>query len=107
MKYQVLLVAEAEEDVFDIYRYVLRTDGRDRADYVLQKLQKACESLAEMPRRGHNPPELEHVSLQGFREVHFKPYRVIYQIVGHKVYIHCVLDGRRAIQEVLERRLLR
>ena len=107
MKYQVLLVAEAEEDVFDIYRYVLRTDGRDRADHVLQKLQDTCESLTEMPRRGHNPPELEHVGLQGFREVHFKPYRVIYQIVGRKVYIHCVLDGRRAIQEVLERRLLR
>ena len=103
----MLLVAEAEEDIFDIYRYVLRTDGRNRADYVQQKLQNACESLAEMPRRGRNPPELEHVGLQGFREVHFKPYRVIYQIVGRKVYIHCVLDRRRAIQEVLERRLLR
>ena len=107
MKYHVLVVAEAEEDIFDTYRYVLRTDGRDRADYVLQKLQETCESLTEMPRRGHNSPELEHVGLQGFREIHFKPYRVIYQIVGRKVYIHCVLDGRRAIQEVLERRLLR
>lgn len=107
MKYQVLMVAEAEEDVFDIYRYVLRADGRERADYVLRRLREACESLVEMPRRGHNPPELEHVGLQGFREVHFKPYRVIYQIVGRRVYIHCVLDGRRAVQDVLERRLLR
>jgi len=107
MKYQVFVVAEAEEDVFDIYGYVLRVDGRERADYVLRRLREACESLAEMPRRGHNPPELEHVGLQGFREVHFKPYRVIYQIIGRRVYIHCVLDGRRAVQDVLERRLLR
>jgi len=35
MRHQVLLVAEAEEDLFDIYKYVLRTDGRDRADHVL------------------------------------------------------------------------
>jgi len=52
MNHQVLVVAEAEEDIFDIYR-------------------------------------------------------IIYQIAGRKVFIHCVLDGRRAVQEVLERRLLR
>ena len=107
MKYQVLVVAEAEEDIFDIYGYVLRADGRDRADYVLGKLQETCQSLARMPRRGHSPPELDHVGVCGYREVHFKPYRIIYQIEGRKVFIHCVLDGRRAVQEVLERRLLR
>ena len=37
----------------------------------------------------------------------FKPYRIIYQIVGRKVFIHCVLDGRRNLQDILERRLLR
>ena len=46
MKYQVLVVAKAEEDIFDIYRYVLRADGRSRADYVLQKLHEACWRLA-------------------------------------------------------------
>jgi toxin ParE1/3/4 len=107
MRHQVLVVAEAEEDIFDIYRYVLRADGRDRADYLLRRLQNACESLATMPRRGHSPPELEHVAVRGYREIHFKPYRIIYQIVGRKVFIHCVLDGRRDLQEVLERRLLR
>jgi toxin ParE1/3/4 len=107
MTHRVLMVAEAEEDIFDIYRYVLRADGRDRADHVLRKLREACESLAEMPRRGHSPPELERVGVRGYREVHFKPYRVIYQVVGKRVFIHCVLDGRRAVQEILERRLLR
>jgi toxin ParE1/3/4 len=107
MRHQVLVVAEAEEDIFDIYRYVLRADGRNRADHVLRRLQETCQNLAEMPRRGHSPPELERVGVRGYREVHFKPYRIIYQIVGRKVFIHCVLDGRRAVQEVLERRLLR
>lgn len=73
MKYRVLVVAEAEEDIFDIYRYVLRADGRDRADHVLQKLWETCQSLADMPRRGHSPPELENVGVHGYREVHFKP----------------------------------
>jgi len=107
MKHQVLVVAEAEEDIFDIYKYVLRADGRNRADHLLVKLQETCQSLADMPRRGHSPPELERVGVSGYREIHFKPYRIIYQIVGRKVFIHCVLDGRRALQEVLEHRLLR
>ena len=107
MKYAVFVVAEAQEDIFDIYRYVLDADGRDRADYVLEKLQGACRSLGEMPRRGHSPPELERVGVLGYREIHFKPYRIIYQIVRRRVFVHCVLDGRRAVQEVLERRLLR
>ena len=107
MRHQVLVVAEAEEDIFEIYKYVLRSDGRNRADHLLVKLQETCQSLAEMPHRGHSPPELERVGVSGYREIHFKPYRVIYQIVGNKVFIHCVLDGRRALQEILEHRLLR
>ena len=107
MKHQVLVIAEAGEDIFDIYNYVLRADGRNRADHLLVKLQETCQSLAEMPRRGHSLPELERVGVRGYREIHFKPYRIIYQIVGRKVFIHCVLDGRRNLQDILERRMLR
>jgi toxin ParE1/3/4 len=42
-----------------------------------------------------------------FREIHFKPYRIIYQIIDKRVFVHCVLDGRRDLQELLERRMLR
>ena len=101
MSFAVFLTAEAEADVFDIYKYILAGDGRDRADHVLAKLQESCQSLTEMPRRGHIPPELERVGLRGFLEIHFKPYRIMYQVVDNNVYIHCVLDGRRALQDVL------
>ena len=36
-----------------------------------------------------------------------KPYRVICEVIGRDVYIHCVLDGRRDMQSLLERRLVR
>ena len=107
MKYRVFIIAEAKDDILDIYKYVLRADGRDRANYVLERLQEACQSLGEMPRRGHISPEIERIGLRDYREIHFKPYRIVYRIVGTRVFIHCVLDGRRAVQEVLERRLLR
>ena len=66
-----------------------------------------CLNLESFPERGHTPPELERINLIGFFEIHFKPYRIIYQILNNNVYIHCVLDGRRELQELLEKRLLR
>ena len=41
-----------------------------------------------------------------FREVLFKPYRIIYEVVKTQVYVHCVLDGRRNIQDLLQERIL-
>jgi toxin ParE1/3/4 len=107
MKYQVRIVAEAEDDIVDIYQYVLMQNGRERANHVLRKLRQVCASLATLPHRGHVPPELQRVGVCDYLETHFKPYRIIYEVADKKVFVHCVLDGRRDIQELLERRLLR
>ncbi len=102
-----MLIQEAEDDLFDIYGYILNNDSPAHAEYVLLKLQEACVSLDEMPERGHIPPELERIGITEFKEIHFKPYRIIYEIEKKTVFIHCILDGRRDVQDLLERRLLR
>jgi toxin ParE1/3/4 len=63
--------------------------------------------LEKTPDRGHIPPELERIGVQEFREVFYKPYRIIYQIIGNNVYVHCILDGRRDMQDILQQRVLR
>jgi len=107
MKYKVYIISNAEEDVLDIYRYVSLHDTEEKAKYLLEKIENTCLSLEEYPKRGHVPPELERIGVYNYREVHFKPYRIIYEIIEKEVFIHCVLDGRRSLQELLERRLLR
>ena len=107
MKHPVVILKEAEDDLFDIYRYIFTNDSPSSADYVLDCLEELILKLEQFPSRGHIPPELERVGMDGYLEVHFKPYRVIYEIDGKKVFIHCVLDGRRDLQTLLERRLLR
>ena len=106
-RYLVRLAEEAERDLIDIYRYIATHDTVESAERVLAGLEALCASLAELPGRGHIPPELERIGVMNFREVHFKPYRVIYEIAGHNVFIHCILDGRRDMQSLLERRLMR
>ncbi len=107
MKFRVQIISDAEDDLFEIYRYVAKSDSVARAEKLLDKLEKACLSLSELPNRGHVPPELERVAVYDYLEIYHKPYRIIYQIISGRVYIHCVLDGRRDLGELLQRRILR
>jgi toxin ParE1/3/4 len=106
MKYSVYFISDAEDDILEIYRYVARNDSVDKADYVLNKLEETCISLQLHAHRGHVPPELDRINVREYMEIHFQPYRIIYQISGKKVFIHCVLDGRRSLEDLLQRRLL-
>jgi toxin ParE1/3/4 len=107
MSHNVIVLPEAKDDLVEIYLHVAECDSIGKADALLGKLEERCLSLGSSPERGHVVPELKRIHVEGFREVHFKPYRFIYQVISKKVYIHAVLDGRRELQELLERRVLR
>jgi len=49
---------------------------------------------------------LLHLGIREYRQTIFKPYRMIYRIIGKTVYIYLIADGRRNMQALLERRLL-
>jgi len=101
------LIEDAEQDIIDIYDYIALSDSIEKADYVIKSIEEKCLSLAKLSDRGHFPPELERIGIFEYREIHFKPYRIIYQVINLKVYVHCSLDGRRELQKLLENRLLR
>jgi toxin ParE1/3/4 len=105
--YRVRLSEEAEQDLIDIYRYIALHDCVENADYVLDQLESICSRLTDMPERGHIPLELDRIGITSHREVNFKPYRVIYEVIRQNVFVHCILDSRRDIPSLLERRLIR
>ncbi len=107
MKYKVNFVSDAEEDLFEIYKYVYLNYSEDNAEKLYSKLQEKCLLLQEFPERGHVPPELDLLEVSDFLEIHYKPYRIIYRIIKREVFIHCIIDGRRDIQKLLQERLLR
>lgn len=104
--YRVYLAKEAEEDLINLYSYIAKTDSPKKAEAVLDRLEALCTSLSRFPLRGRVSPELARIQVHTYREIVLTPYRIIYQIVHRDVYIHGVLDGRRNMQELLERRLL-
>ena len=107
MKHEVLVVEDAETDLLEIYRYVAFNDSLEKANHLLDKLEQLIRGLDRFPARGHVPPELGRIGVTDYREVHFKPYRVIYRVQEARVFVYCVLDGRRDLQTLLQARLLR
>lgn len=107
MKFKVHIIVDAEQDLFEIYRYISASGSPVNAERLLNELEQAIISLEHMPERGHVPSELRRISVYGYREIHLKAYRIIYEIIGYDVFVHCVLDGRRDLQDLLWQRLLR
>ncbi len=106
MSYQVLLTDDAVYDLEDIYDYIESHDSPEKVDYVLDKIEETFSSLSDNPERGAYPNELLAVGLREYREVYFKPYRIIYRVIAPHVYVMVIIDGRRDMQSLLQRRLL-
>jgi toxin ParE1/3/4 len=106
-KFKVLIDPQAKKDLQEIFYYVAANDNIDAADKLLSAIEKTCCKLEEYPERGHIPRELKQTGIKKYLEIHYKPYRIIYEISDNLIYIHSILDGRRNMQEILSERLLR
>ena len=106
MKYEVLLTVNAERDLEEIYDYIAQTDSFVRAEYVLDKLLEITHHLEQTPERGSYPKELVGLGVREYRQVFFKPYRIIYRVLNKQIVIYLIVDGRRDMQSLLMHRLL-
>jgi toxin ParE1/3/4 len=107
MKYKVIIDPQAKEDMREIFFYVSINDSLEIANKLLDKIEETCYKLERLPKRGHIPEELRNTGIKRYLEIHYKPYRIIYEIKDNLIYIHSVLDGRRNIQEILSNRILK
>jgi toxin ParE1/3/4 len=46
------------------------------------------------------------LGIKDYRQVVFKPYRLIHRVMGRDVVVFVIADGRRDMQSLLTRRLL-
>ena len=91
----------------EIHDYIARHDSIGRANHVLERIDEVFASLSQSPRRGSYPKELLNLGIREYREVFFKPYRIIYREIEGDVHVLVIADRRRDMRTLLERRLLR
>ncbi|MGD9662165.1 MAG: type II toxin-antitoxin system RelE/ParE family toxin [Porticoccaceae bacterium] len=106
MSFEALLTEDASRDLEELYDFIDRHDVPGKADHVLDQLENVFSSLSENPERGVYPKELVAIGLREYREVFFRPYRILYRVIGNRVYVMLIADGRRDMQGLLQRRLL-
>jgi len=104
--YKVYFDRQAEEDLMAIYTYIANHDSILHADKIYIAVKKACERLKSFPLRDNVPPELQKIGVEEYREIRIRPYRILYSIEAADVFVHCILDGRRDMQSMLQDRLL-
>ena len=107
MRHEVALTRDADADLRDLYRYILENDSALSAERVLNRIIEISNSLAHQPDRGSVPKELLALGIRDFRQVFFKPYRLVCRLHDARVVIYLIADGRRDFQTLLANRLLR
>ena len=103
----VIVLRQAERDLEEIYDFVESHDGPGAAERFRAGLGNALVSLSTLPARGNVVRELRSLGVTDYREIRWTLYRIVYRITSERVVVHCVLDGRRDIPTILQRRLLR
>jgi toxin ParE1/3/4 len=103
---KITLAPCAVKDIEEIVQYIKMHDSQETAAHVLDNLEQTISSLANLPNRGACVKELESLGIKTIREIHYKPYRIIYEAEKDVVSIFCVADGRRDMASLLEKRIL-
>jgi len=106
MPFTVLVTHHASRDLEELNNYIALNDAPEKAEQVLARIEKVFGSLSETPLRGTYPRELLSIGIREYRELFFKPYRIVYRVIGRNVYVLLIADGRRDFQALLQRRLL-
>ena len=106
MSFEVRLTADAVRDLEEIDDWISMHDSPAKAGHVAANIEAAIETLKRFPERGRHPAELLALGIREYRQTFVKPYRVIYRVIGKRVIIYVIVDGRRDMQSLLSRRLL-
>jgi len=105
-RYTIVVERRAEDDLNEIAEYIATHDSVERAVDVVTKIERSFIALETFPNRGVHPKELLDYGNRDFREIYFKPYRIIYRVLEREVVVVLIADGRRDMQTLLTRRLL-
>ena len=105
-KLEVIWTKTAHLDLAAIIQHI-RADNPLAAADNLNRIKTRVADLVLFPQKGRIVSELKQQGMLQYRELIVPPWRVIYRIAGHIVYVLAVIDSRRNIEDILLGRLIR
>jgi len=84
MKHKVSFRPQAENDLFELYRYIVEDSGLAIAGGYIERIEAACLGFETFPLRGHARDDIR----PGLRTLDFERRAVIvYQVLAQEVVI--------------------
>jgi toxin ParE1/3/4 len=105
MVFRVVFTSGARKDVRAIHTYIANNDSLQSADMIAREIVRSALTFRDFPNRGAHPPELLKRGNRSYRQILFKPYRILYRVRAGTVFIAVIADGRRDMASLLSRRL--
>lgn len=96
----------AVRDLDEILEYIAAERGVNQALQLYETICHSIASLATMPCRLRQVPELHDVGLFEYREIIERPYRLMFRVADREVVILAILDSRRDLEELLIQRAI-
>jgi toxin ParE1/3/4 len=109
MTYRVVFTDAALQDLDEIADTIANLHSVRQVLYVVREIRKRVETLKVFPGRGAHLPELIDLGARGtmdYRQLHWKPYRIVYFVSAKGVNIMLIVDGRRDMSALLMKRLV-
>ena len=104
MTYRVVFTDAALQDLNEIADTISNFQSVRQTLTVARKIRKRVETLKVFPDRGTHLPELVDLgagSTMDYRQLHWKPYRIVYFVSDSVVNIMLIADGRRDMPALL------
>ncbi|MCP3922866.1 MAG: type II toxin-antitoxin system RelE/ParE family toxin [Desulfobacterales bacterium] len=105
-QYIIQWTQEAENDLNDIVLFIAE-DSSERAHRIGTEIEEKVRKLANFSDRGRYVPEFRDIGITIYREIIYKPWRIIYKVDKNIIFINAVLDARRNLESLLLERLIR
>jgi toxin ParE1/3/4 len=103
---KAVFLPAARADLQNVRRYVISRFGAETWRETFTRIQRDVEHLEAFPFSGPIPAELAEIGSPYYRQVVSGMNRIIYEIDDPMIYIHLIVDTRRDLKDVLEKRLL-
>jgi toxin ParE1/3/4 len=105
-KFKVRWALPAKLDLTEIAEFIAE-DSPETARKIAKKIQGRISKLETAPERCRVVPELANQGITQYREMIISPWRILYRIDGKAVHVVLVVDGRRNLEDVLFKRIMR
>ena len=102
----LLLTDDAARDLDEIYARIHLQRSWSEAEAVLERIASAFSAAASAPGAGRHPQELLELGIADYRETVTGEIRLIYREEAGSICILLIVDGRRDLRSLLQRRLL-